>query len=100
MTQKTTSEFSPSESRQRQRVVDTLTRLMVTDRTISDAEMRFLKDMFQRLDDGQLKQVLHSWFPDERQAQAVSPVPTDVWWCRNLLTAALDEPRHPAARPS
>ena len=33
--------------------------------------MRFLKDMFQRLDDGQLKQVLHSWFPDERQAQAV-----------------------------
>ena len=71
MTQKTTSEFSPSESRQRQRVVDTLTRLMVTDRTISEAEMRFLKDMFQRLDDGQLKQVLHSWFPDERQAQAV-----------------------------
>ena len=71
MTQKTTSEFSPSESRQRQRVVDTLTRLMVTDRTISDAEMRFLKDMFQRLDDGQLKQVLHSWFPAARQAQAV-----------------------------
>ena len=54
MTQKTTSEFSPSESRQRQRVVDTLTRLMVTDRTITNAEMRFLKDMFQRLDDSQL----------------------------------------------
>ncbi|MAE16139.1 MAG: hypothetical protein CL923_07720 [Deltaproteobacteria bacterium] len=71
MTQKSTSDFSSSESRQRQRVVDTLTRLMVTDRTITNAEMRFLKDMFQRLDDSQLQQVLHSWFPNERQAQAV-----------------------------
>ena len=71
MTQKSTSDFSSSESRQRQRVVDTLTRLMVTDRTITNAEMRFLKDMFQRLDDSQLQQGLHSWFPNERQAQAV-----------------------------
>jgi len=71
MTQKSVSTFSQPQSRQRQRVVETLTRLMVTDRTITAAEIRFLKDMFQRLDDGQLKQVLHSWFPNKRQAQAV-----------------------------
>lgn len=71
MTQKSTSENSLPETRQRQRVVDTLTRLMVTERTITAAEMRFLKDMFHRLDDSQLKQVLHSWFPNERQARAV-----------------------------
>ena len=71
MTQKSVSTFSQPQSQQRQRVVETLTRLMVTDRTITAAEIRFLKDMFQRLDDGQLKQVLHSWFPNERQAQAV-----------------------------